>query len=352
MTALAFRKAVKTDAKLRMALLGPSGAGKTWTALSVATGLDVGSVAVIDTERGSASKYADDFAFDVLELDHFHPDNYIAAIRAAEEAGYGVLVIDSLSHAWAGKGGALEIVDEETARSKSGNKFIAWGKVTPLQNKLMDAILGSRCHVIATMRSKMKHVQGTDERGKAVIEKIGMQPIQRDDVEYEFDVVGDMDQHNTMHIMKSRCSILQGLSIDKPNGDLSRTLAGWLKGVSLEDIVAEEIAAIKALLDGQDEAKKAKGLEWVEDPKNRNLKQLTRFRAKLEHEAAQGVPASMSSYRAELEAEVVALEEGMAPPHRENSRKKHLGCFELRQATDHALSAYVDHLNAKQEATA
>jgi hypothetical protein len=101
----AFHKALKTDARLRLALMGPSGAGKTLTSLHLAQDLDAGPIALIDTERGSASKYADQFDFDVLELDSFHPEHYIDAIHAANEGDYGVLIIDSLSHAWEGKRG-------------------------------------------------------------------------------------------------------------------------------------------------------------------------------------------------------------------------------------------------------
>src|SRR5690606_34635021 len=104
-----FKKATKSQAKLRMAITGPSGSGKTYTALSVGTPL--GRIAVIDTERGSASKYADLFDFDVLELTEYNPRNYIEAIRAACAGGYDVLIIDSLSHAWSGQGGVLELVD-------------------------------------------------------------------------------------------------------------------------------------------------------------------------------------------------------------------------------------------------
>lgn len=357
---LAFRKAVKTDAKLRMAILGPSGAGKTWTALAVAAGLDKGKVALIDTERGSASKYADEFDFDVLELDSYHPDNYIAAIKAAEEAGYGVCIIDSLSHAWAGKDGALEIVDQETARSKSNNKFVAWGKVTPLQNKLMDTVLGSSCHIIATMRSKMKHVQEQDDKGKTVIRKVGMQPVQRDDVEYEFDVVGDMDQENTMHVTKSRCSLIQGVSIDKPNQDLAKTLAGWLEGVSLNEIVEQEVVAITKLLHLQTADKCAKGLAWLEVPGNRTLGSLTRFRAKLEREGApkpaqtqtptDGVQEPTSGEPTlddvdALEAQAEALGAWNDPKHKANARQKHLG--DTPDAG--AISRYIDYLTGKIE---
>lgn len=222
-----FKKAEKTQAKLRMALIGPAGSGKTYTALKVAQGLGE-RVAVIDTERGSASKYADLFGFDVLELESFEPENYIAAIAAAEEAGYDVVVVDSLSHAWSGRGGILEFVDREAAKSPRSNSFGVWRHATPKHNRLVDAMLGSRIHVIATMRSKMEYVQAQGADGKTEIRKVGMQPVQRDGLEYEFDVVGDLDDRNTLSITKSRCIELAGQVIEKPGADLAATLAAWL----------------------------------------------------------------------------------------------------------------------------
>ena len=152
--AVQFKKATRHQAKLRLALIGPAGAGKTYTALRVATGFG-GKIALIDTERGSASKYSGVADFDVLELESFSPEQYIEAIHAAEEGGYSVLVIDSLSHAWAGKDGILEFVDKRKAMNR-GNDFSVWRDATPLQNKLVDTILTANLHIICTMRSKME----------------------------------------------------------------------------------------------------------------------------------------------------------------------------------------------------
>ena len=187
-----FHKATKTQKRLRLSLYGVSGSGKTYSALAIAKGLG-GKVAVIDTERGSASAYANLFAFDTLEMQPpFSPSAYVAAIRAAESEGYEILIIDSLTHAWSGAGGALEMVDNAAKRSQSGNSYTAWRDVTPEHNKLIDAIIGSKCHVIATMRSKAEYVLEDDNRGKKVPKKKGMAPIQRDGMEYEFDVVAEM----------------------------------------------------------------------------------------------------------------------------------------------------------------
>lgn len=223
-----FQKASKTQAKLRLALVGTSGSGKTYSALRIAKGLG-GKVAVIDSEQGSASKYADarlGFEFDVLNLSSFGPERYVEAIKAAEAEGYAVLIIDSLSHAWTGKDGALEQVDNAAQRAK-GNKFAGWRDVTPKHNALIDAIIRSKCHVIATMRSKTEYVLEDDGHGKKVPRKIGMAPVQRDGMEYEFDVVGDTDDAKLI-ITKTRYPPLKGRVINEPGEDLGRELGAWL----------------------------------------------------------------------------------------------------------------------------
>lgn len=230
--AVSFKKAVKHESFLRMAIAGPSGSGKTFTALSLAHTLAGGKpVAVIDTERGSASKYADMFPeFDVVGLENFNPNNYIEAIMLAEQSGYGVLVIDSLSHAWNGPGGLLEMVENI---SKRGNKssFNAWGEATPLQNKMIDVITRSRLHIICTMRTKTEYVVEVNERGKSAPRKVGTSPIQRADIEYEFDVYADMNTENDMIVHKSRCPQLSGAVISKPDSRVADQLLEWLRGV-------------------------------------------------------------------------------------------------------------------------
>jgi hypothetical protein len=224
---LVFKRATKKESKLRLGLIGPAGSGKTYTALTVAKYFG-GRVAVIDSEHGSASKYADLFDFDVLELKSFSPTDYVNAIRAAEQAGYDILIIDSLTHAWSGKNGALELVDKATARLKSGNSFAAWREVTPLHNQMVDAIIASKLHVIATLRSKTEYVMEEDSRGRKVPRKIGMAPIQRDGLEYEFDVVGDMDWENRLIVTKTRCPELAGAVVNKPGKEFAYTLKAWL----------------------------------------------------------------------------------------------------------------------------
>ncbi len=226
--ALSFQKASKKSAKLRMALIGVAGAGKTYTALNIAQHLG-GPVAVIDTEHGSASKYSDVFEFDVLELESFSPQTYIEAIRAADEAGYNVLIIDSLSHAWTGKDGALELVDRAAKRQQTINTFGAWRDVTPLHNAMVDAIISSRLHIIATMRAKTEYVQEKNEKtGKTVVRKVGLAPVQRDGLEYEFDVVADLDQDNNLIVGKTRCPVIAGLVFPKAGKEVAGKLNAWL----------------------------------------------------------------------------------------------------------------------------
>lgn len=225
-----FVKATKSQLKARIALVGSSGSGKTYTALLVARVLagESGRVACIDTEKKSASKYANLFSFDTLDLDTYSPETYVTAIQTAGNAGYDVLVIDSLSHAWMGKEGALEQVDKSAARSRAGNSFAAWREVTPMHNALIDAMLQAPMHIIATMRSKTEYVLEENDKGKKVPRKIGMAPVQRDGMEYEFDLVGDMDQDNTLVVTKTRCPQLARAVVKQPGADFGKTILAWL----------------------------------------------------------------------------------------------------------------------------
>ncbi|MCK6489656.1 MAG: ATP-binding protein [Planctomycetes bacterium] len=219
-----FTKATKAKARLRLAIVAPTGGGKTYTALALAQGR---KTAVIDTENGSAEKYADLFNFDVLRLADCRPNSYIGAIAAAEAEGYEVIIIDSMTHAWKA---AQDMVDVEVSRSKAGNSFQAWGKVTPLWNSLIHAIVSSKCHVIATMRSKTEWVIEKDDRGKNVPRKIGTKAENRDGIEYEFDVVLEMDQDHTAWAGKTRCPALDGITWKKPGrDDLGAQLFAWLE---------------------------------------------------------------------------------------------------------------------------
>jgi hypothetical protein len=242
-----FTKATKQEAYLRLAVIGPAGSGKTYTAMEIASGLvPMGKIAVMDTENGSAAKYSDIFQFDAATLrGDYAPQRYTDAISAAEKAGYEVLIIDSLSHAWMGVGGALEMVDKASARSKSGNSYAAWREVTPHHNRLVDAILSAKIHVIATLRTKTEYVIESNERGKQAPRKVGLAPIQRDGLDYEFDVVLDIDRDHTAVVDKTRCSAIadQVYPMVSASGPLVSALREWLRGEPVVDVVDDSSQA-------------------------------------------------------------------------------------------------------------
>jgi hypothetical protein len=223
-----FKKAARTKARLRMALIGPSGSGKTYSALALATGLG-GRIALIDTERGSGELYADAFDYDTLQLEPpFTPKKYIDAIKAAEDGGYASVIVDSLSHAWAGEGGILDIHDTSTRGSRSGNGFQAWKDVTPQHERIVNAILGAKLHVIGTIRTKTAYEVVEDERGKKAPKRIGLAPIQRQGLEYEFTCVLDLsvDSH-IASASKDRTGLFDGQHF-VISQDTGKQLAGWL----------------------------------------------------------------------------------------------------------------------------
>lgn len=226
MTAFNIAKAELVQGKARIAIVSPAGGDKTYTALVTAHELGQ-NILVIDTENGTSAKYAKQLGpFDVMTLPDYSIKTYIDALNFAATKGYDVVIVDSLSHAWAGKGGALE--QAEVAKSKhGGNKFAGWGDVTPLQNQLVDTILAYPVHLIATMRMKTEYIL-TDEGGRQAVKKVGLGIVQRDSFEYEFDIIAQMDIDHNLTITKTRCSDLDGFMMLKPDGTLGQRVALWL----------------------------------------------------------------------------------------------------------------------------
>lgn len=231
---LTIEDAVFSKSLLRMAIIGPPGTGKTFSALAIADGMvkelreqgnNPGPITLIDSERNSSLKYARFFGFKILSLPAHSPETYTEAVRKAEQIGSSVICIDSFSHAWVGRDGALELVDREAAKSRSGSSYHAWRSVTPLHNRMIDTIISSPAHVITTLRSKVAHVQEKDERtGKTVIRKVGLEPVQRDGVEYEFDLVGDIDQLHEYTVTKSRFPEFDNQIFTKPGLEFGRNI--------------------------------------------------------------------------------------------------------------------------------
>jgi hypothetical protein len=242
---LTFTKATKKAAKGRVALDGPSGSGKTYTALTMATTLG-DRIAVIDTEHGSASKYADLFSFDTLGLHRYSPQILIDALAAAGEAGYEVVVVDSLSHFWMGTDGMLEQVDKAAKRS-GGHGMSGWKEMRPVERQMVEALLAYPGHVICTLRVKTDWVEGENARGKRQMMKVGTKAEQREGLEYEFDLVASMDLSNELTVVKSRCPALSGEIVARPGRDFAEVFKSWLDdgeqaGPSIYDELQKQVA--------------------------------------------------------------------------------------------------------------
>lgn len=220
-----FIKAERTKLKLRLGIEGPSGSGKTFSALRIATGLvgENGKICVIDTENNSASLYSEKFIFDVGVLNPpYTPERFVEYIKEAEKE-YDCIILDSMSHEWIGSGGLLEIHD-----NMPGNSWTNWAKVNPRHDAFVNAILQCNAHIICTMRSKQTHVQEQDSNGKQVIKKAGMQPQQRDGIDYELTAVLTMDISNQAQGTKDRTSLFPIGKWFIPSEETGEMLLDWL----------------------------------------------------------------------------------------------------------------------------
>lgn len=222
-----FRKAVRTAVKVRIALAGPSGGGKSYTALTWAHALGK-KIAAVDTEFGSLSTYVgvNGWDFDVVEPDSFDPTKLAQLAREAATAGYDVLVVDSLSHYWNGAGGMIDLSEKLQSGS---NKFSGWSKANERERTMIQALLSFPGHVIVTLRTKNERVVEEDERGRKKVVDVVLKPIQRDGIEYEFGVVGEMDLSNTLTIKKSRIAAVPvGSVYEQPGPEIVREISDYL----------------------------------------------------------------------------------------------------------------------------
>lgn len=205
------RKAERKKAKIRLGLSAVSGGGKTYSAILIAKGLtggDLSKVAIIDTENNSADLYAHLGDYNVLPLSApFTPERYIEAIHACENAGMEVIIIDSITHEWEGKGGCLEILDS------LGGKYQDWAKVTPRHQAFINAMLQSKPHIITTVRRKQDYEMTNDNNGKMKVEKAGLKEVTREGWEYELTVNLNIDHRHNATASKDRT----GLFSDKPD---------------------------------------------------------------------------------------------------------------------------------------
>ena len=220
------RKAERKKAKLRLGIAAPSGAGKTYSALLLAFGMG-GKIGLIDTEHGSGDLYAHLGDYDIISIEApYTVSKYVQAIKAFEQAGYTTIIIDSLSHAWAGDGGLLD--KQGKMADRGTNSFAAWRTITPEHNALVDSMLKSPCHIIATMRAKQEYVLELDSKGKQAPKKVGMAPVQREGMEYEFTVMLDVDMNHIASASKDRTGLFDG-QLFKVGIETGANLLGWLE---------------------------------------------------------------------------------------------------------------------------
>lgn len=251
--ALQLRKTERKKSKLRLGISGPAGSGKTYSSLKIGYGItnDWSKVALIDTENGSGDLYADLGEYNVITLSApYTPEKYIEAIHLCENSGMECIIIDSLTHAWAGEGGLLD--QQGKIADKSGNSWTAWRSITPKHNQLVESILSSSCHVIATIRAKMEYVQEKDSNGKTIIRKVGMGAIQRDGMEYEFTVFFELSQEHIASATKDRTSIFDGTWFT-PSEKTGEQLRKWLETGKDIDKTEIEISRLKSELNMSNE---------------------------------------------------------------------------------------------------
>ena len=232
---MAFQKVQRKSAKMRVALAGPSGAGKTLSALYLAYGVtkDWGKIALIDTEHGRGQFYGNRSDLEVGEylyqelIPPFTAERYIAIAKEAQQAvgTDGVVIIDSFSHAWEGEGGVLDF--KESIEQQAGkNSFTAWNDAGKKQNMLINSLLSLDCHVIVTMRTKMAYTMEQNERGKTIPVKIGLAPVQREHTEYEFDLVLNIARNHIAIVSKDTTFLDNWNGVITP--ELGASLSDWL----------------------------------------------------------------------------------------------------------------------------
>ena len=233
------RKATRQKALLRLGLAGASGSGKTVSALILAYGItgDWAKVALIDTENGSADLYAnhtlpDGFLlgeFNVLPIQApYHPNKYIEAIKTCEQSGMEVIIIDSITHEWNGKGGCLELHDQATNAMKIPNSFTSWAKITPLHQAFIDSILQSSRHIITCVRSKTDYVL-SEKNGRQVPQKVGMAAQTRDGFEYELTLSLDLDLDHKAFPSKDRTGLFSGKDPKIITPETGKMILEWCK---------------------------------------------------------------------------------------------------------------------------
>ncbi len=227
------QQASRKNAKIKMALQGASGSGKTYSALLLAFGLcnDWSKIAVIDTENHSSELYAHLGKYQVLHVEApFTPERYVEAIKICENAGIEVAVIDSISHEWDGLGGILSVHG-----NMMGNSYTNWAKLTPRHNAFVQHMLQSPLHIIGTIRAKQEYIL-SEKNGKQVPEKVGMKGVTREGMDYEMTIVFNMDMRNNAIATKDRTSIFFGQPEFKITPETGKKILAWCNGGEQGDL--------------------------------------------------------------------------------------------------------------------
>lgn len=244
-----FKRAEKGKKPLRMVVGGASGSGKTYTSLLFSqylSDLSGKPTACLDTEHGRMALYADQFDFDVIEVDPpFTPDRLTSLLAEAEEAGYGQFLIDSTTHFWNGSGGMLEIVNDIASKQFKGNSYMAWSKATPMQQAVVDALLRSNMHIIVTTRAKQEYAE-TEVNGKKRYEKLGMGMVQREGFEYDFDFALMMDMDNDAIVTKGMANVPPNTLFKKPELYAIKEIMRAITENSVELLGKEETSEYKS----------------------------------------------------------------------------------------------------------
>ncbi len=232
------QQASRKRSKIRLALQGSSGSGKTMSALYIARGLttDWPKIVVIDTENHSAELYAHLGKYNVLNISEpFTPEKYIEAIKLCEQAGMEVIIIDSISHEWEGPGGILSIHS-----NMAGNSFTNWGKLTPRHNAFIQAMLQSPCHIVGTIRTKQDYVL-QEKNGKFIPEKVGLKGVTREGMDYEFTIVLDIDIKHNATASKDRTNLFADKPEFKITTKTGETILEWCNSAeSISEKLTEE----------------------------------------------------------------------------------------------------------------
>lgn len=238
------KSARRNNAKIKMALQGPSGSGKTYSSLLLAKGLanEWSKIVIIDTENQSSNLYAHLGNFKVLHLEPpFSPERYIDAIKICESEGFLVIIIDSISHEWAGLGGILDL-----HAKMQGNTYTNWSKLTPRHNAFVQCMLQSPVHIIGTIRSKQDYVI-VERNGKHIPEKVGMKGIVREGIDYEFTLLFTLDMANIASVSKDRTSLFISETDFRISEETGKKILSWCNSGSNHLDINERINACKSI---------------------------------------------------------------------------------------------------------